>query len=389
MLESGALTEAIEALDAILRRHPDDPAACHLLGLAHYRTGAFGEAVAAFGKAKAQAGDTPAPELLFWLGMALVKSGAPVEARTELERGAMAGHLEARYQLALQYAREGRRQRDRRQRAIEQLEAILSSAATDEDACTLVAGLDRVCFTLGGLYLEADGDTESLERGIAAYRRGLAINPLSAVGHNSLGLLLEKTGRHLAALGEFKLAIQLDPDHRAAYRNLARLLCEQVGGDHIGVTMDVGNAYAVGETPAAFARRVGPWLKHVHLKDYTVHPTASGFRLKRCALGGVVDWPSMLAWFDAECPEVQGCIELGATSARHIRLFEPSWWQTYPERPFVPDAVDALGDLHRAAQAPEDWQTPHEAGADAATCADYELEQLRASVTYLRGIGAL
>jgi hypothetical protein len=153
----------------------------------------------------------------------------------------------------------------------------------------------------------------------------------------------------------------------------------------------VGNAYAVGERPAAFARRVQPFLKHVHLKDYTVHPTGTGYRLKRCALGeGVVDWPAMFAWFDAECPQVEACIELGATTARHIRLFEPSWWETYPERPFIPDAIDALGDLQRAAQPPEtDWRTPHEAGAAADACAAYEIAQIEASVTYLKSIGAV
>ncbi len=168
-------------------------------------------------------------------------------------------------------------------------------------------------------------------------------------------------------------------------------LCEQVGGAHIGVTFDVGNAYAVGETPAAFARRVQPFLKHVHFKDYTVHPSDAGYRLKRCALGdGIVDWPAMLAWFDAECPQVEGCIELGATTARHIRLFEPSWWETYPERPFIPDAIEALGDLQRASQpAGTDWRTPHEAEASAEVCAAYEIDQIEASVTYLKSIGAL
>jgi len=168
-------------------------------------------------------------------------------------------------------------------------------------------------------------------------------------------------------------------------------LCEKVGGTHIGVTFDVGNAYAVGETPAAFSRRVQPFLKHVHLKDYTVHPTDAGYRLKRCALGdGIVDWPAMLDWFDTECPHVEGCIELGATTARHIRLFEPGWWETYPERPFVPDVIEALGDLHRAAQPTEtDWRTPHEAGASADVCAAYEIDQIETSVTYLRNIGAI
>ena len=88
--------------------------------------------------------------------------------------------------------------------------------------------------------------------------------------------------------------------------------------------------------------------------------------------------------------QVEACIELGATTARHIRLFEPSWWETYPERPFIPDAIDALGDLQRAAQPPEtDWRTPHEAGATADACAAYEIAQIEASVTYLKSIGAV
>lgn len=167
-------------------------------------------------------------------------------------------------------------------------------------------------------------------------------------------------------------------------------LCEQVGSSRLGVTMDVGNAYAVGETPLAFARRVLPILKHVHFKDYTVHGSESGFRLKRCALGeGIVDWPSMIALFDAEAPQVHGCIELGATQARHIRLFEPDWWSTYPARPFVPDAIDAIGDLHRANQPDVDWRTPHECDADAATRAQYEMTQFDASVAYLKAIAAI
>ncbi len=172
------------------------------------------------------------PEVFFQRGMALLKDGQEVEARAELERGATAGHMEARFQLALQYARDGRRQREMHRRAVEYLEAILSSADEPDGIDTLTAGLDRVCFALGGLYADNNGEG-SLQRGIEVYRRGLTINPLSAVGHNSLGLLLKRAGHYLGALGECKLAIQLDPDHKAAYTNLAQLLCEHVDGQDL------------------------------------------------------------------------------------------------------------------------------------------------------------
>lgn len=168
-------------------------------------------------------------------------------------------------------------------------------------------------------------------------------------------------------------------------------LCEQVGGPRIGVTLDVGNTYAVGERTANFVQRIQPFLKHVHLKDYTVHPTESGYVLKRCALGdGIIDWPALLGFVDENCPNVAGCVELGATTGRHIRLFEPSWWETFPQRPFVPESVEALGDLQRAAQPREvDWRTPHETEAPASDRAAYELDQIDRSAAYLKSIDAI
>jgi len=162
-------------------------------------------------------------------------------------------------------------------------------------------------------------------------------------------------------------------------------LVERVGSPRCGVVMDCGNALAVGETPAAFADRVLPHLVHVQLKDYAVHPTPSGWRLVRCAVGdGVVDWPDLVTRFDAGAPGVVGCIELGAVTARHIRILEPDWWATYDPRPF-PETLAALRTLHGAARpAGAEWRTPHERGEPPEACAAYELAQFDASVEYLR-----
>ena len=163
-------------------------------------------------------------------------------------------------------------------------------------------------------------------------------------------------------------------------------LCEKVGSPQLGVTLDVGNALAVGEHPLSFAERILPILKHVHLKDYAVHPTPSGYRLKRCAIGaGVVDWPEIFALFDREVPHVEGCIELGASVARHIRLLEEDWWETFPHRP-LPEAIRAIRTLHQAAGDPEDWRTPHERGESPEARVEYEMAQLEASVAYLQGL---
>ena len=162
-------------------------------------------------------------------------------------------------------------------------------------------------------------------------------------------------------------------------------LLERIGSPSAGVVMDCGNALAVGEHPAAFAGRVLPFLVHVQLKDYVVHPTPSGWRFVRCALGeGVVDWPDLVARFDAGPRDVIGTVELGATTARHVRILERDWWTTYDPRPFE-GTLDALRVLHAAAQPPgAEWRTPHERGEPAEVLAAYELAQFDASVAYLR-----
>jgi sugar phosphate isomerase/epimerase len=174
-------------------------------------------------------------------------------------------------------------------------------------------------------------------------------------------------------------------NHQDLCSSEVRWLVEAVNSPRCGVVMDCGNALAVGEHPAAFAERVLPYLVHVQLKDYAVHPTPSGWRFVRCALGdGVVDWPDLVARFDAGAPDVLGCIELGAATARHVRILERDWWATYDPRPWG-DTLDALRTLHSAARPPgEEWRTPHERHEPPEACAAYELAQLDASVEYLQ-----
>ena len=163
-----------------------------------------------------------AAEMLFLRGMCHLQEGAETDGVKDLEAAAGQGWLEARFQLAQHYAARGRRG-DLRRRAISHLRQVL---AADADDPSLAAGRDRVCFALGGLYAESDEPGDA-DLGIAAYRQGLSVNPLSAVGHNSLGQLLMRF-EPLGALGEFKVALQLDPDLRAACGNLARLLVERI-----------------------------------------------------------------------------------------------------------------------------------------------------------------
>jgi len=48
-------------------------------------------------------------------------------------------------------------------------------------------------------------------------------------------------------------------------------LCESIGSHRFGITLDTGNPLATAEEPVDFARRVAPYVKNVHLKDYHVY----------------------------------------------------------------------------------------------------------------------
>jgi sugar phosphate isomerase/epimerase len=159
-------------------------------------------------------------------------------------------------------------------------------------------------------------------------------------------------------------------------------------GDHAGVVLDTGNPLAVGEDPVAFARRVAPLVRHVHLKDYRAQFTEEGFRLVRCALGeGCIPFDEIRAVLEAQHPSLTASIELAALEARHIRLLTPEWRQGYPER--RPGELDLALDRMRPTQHDpgDDVRTPWERGADAAVIIAYEMDHLRRSAAHLRALG--
>ncbi|MBM3215890.1 sugar phosphate isomerase/epimerase [Candidatus Poribacteria bacterium] len=164
-------------------------------------------------------------------------------------------------------------------------------------------------------------------------------------------------------------------------------ICEQVGSPHVGVNLDAGNALSVGEDPIEFAQRIAPYLKNVHLKDYLMFPTESGYRLVRCAVGdGVLDWRALFALFDREAPEATRNIELGAMKDRHIRLLEPSWWEHFPPR----DARTLLGPMRllmtQGQPADAEYRVPYDRGESLAVQEAYERDQFERSVRYLKSV---
>jgi 3-oxoisoapionate decarboxylase len=164
-------------------------------------------------------------------------------------------------------------------------------------------------------------------------------------------------------------------------------LCESIASPNFGLTLDTGNPLATAEEPVDFARRIAPYLKNVHLKDYWIYPSEEGYRLVRAPIGqGAVDFPALLSIFRQSAPsELPMSIEIGALEARHIRVLADDYWPDYPPR-----SARQLAELLRFAQAngkpAGEWRTPHEREADPAVVIAYERAQLRSSIAYMQAL---
>jgi sugar phosphate isomerase/epimerase len=175
-------------------------------------------------------------------------------------------------------------------------------------------------------------------------------------------------------------------NHQDATSEELLWLCDTVGGDRIGITLDTGSTLAVAEGPVEFAQRVMPLVRNIHLKDYHISLSPTGYRLCTCAIGdGVVDFPGLFALF-ANQPGLPMSIELGARQARHVELLQDDWWAEYPQRP-VARLVEALRVLLPRARPTEgDYRIPHERGAPEEMLRAYELAEFDRSVAYLKHV---
>jgi sugar phosphate isomerase/epimerase len=153
--------------------------------------------------------------------------------------------------------------------------------------------------------------------------------------------------------------------------------------DHVGITWDVGNSLAAGDTPASFLRQAGGFIGNVHLKDYRLARVAGGVALTRCALGqGVVEFPALLAELRHRQGPVPMAIELGAQHARVAQVEHAAYWPAFPPRPAALMAeYSAFLDRHAIdGLAGSAW----ERGLPGAAIVQSELDDLRASVDYLQ-----
>lgn len=183
------------------------------------------------------------------------------------------------------------------------------------------------------------------------------------------------------------LCIAVENHQDATTDDLLRLADMAGNSPALGVTLDAGNPLAVGEEPVEAARRLAPIIRHIHLKDYTIHFAREGFRLVRCAAGdGVVDFPAILGIVRANGHDVLPGIEIAAQATRTVPCLDPGWWECHRPRD-ARDFVAALRVLWKHGRpADEPYSSAWERGEDSAGVSAEEWAVVRRSVEYFRGI---
>lgn len=163
-------------------------------------------------------------------------------------------------------------------------------------------------------------------------------------------------------------------------------LCDTIGSKRFGITLDTGNPLATAEEPIDFFRRVAPYVKNAHLKDYNIFWSEEGYRLVRCPLGqGVIDFPTLFDILSEQNPDLTMSIEHGALEARHIRVLMEDYWTEYPSRTAL-QLTRLFRFVEDHARTKGDWRTPYEKSESPDAIAAYEIDELNRGSAYLSAL---
>jgi sugar phosphate isomerase/epimerase len=184
---------------------------------------------------------------------------------------------------------------------------------------------------------------------------------------------------------ELGVAVAVENHQDATTDDLLRL-ADMVGNrPAYGITLDTGNPLAMAEDPVEAAGRLAHLIRHVHLKDYTIHFAPEGYRLVRCAAGdGVIDFAAILAIVRANGHNVIPGIEIAAQATRTIPFLDCHWWSTYPRR----DAEELVGPLQilwsKGRPENEPYSSAWERGGGREEVLPEEWAMVKRSVAYFR-----
>lgn len=126
-----------------------------------------------------------------------------------------------------------------------------------------------------------------------------------------------------------RLAIENHKDRRA--EELSAVL-RDVGSEHVGACVDLGNNIALLEDPLAVVETLAPWAYSVHIKDHAVQEYDEGFLLADIPLGeGFLDVKKMVDILRRARPEVRFNLETITRDPLKVPVLTDKYWATFPE----------------------------------------------------------
>ncbi|GAA3764781.1 sugar phosphate isomerase/epimerase [Microbacterium kribbense] len=176
----------------------------------------------------------------------------------------------------------------------------------------LWSALSNYQFHLSGLYafdrFRTDVDWPAQLRATTAFLKGLAP-------------VLRANGTH----------VNVETHEEITSFELVRIV-EEVGPDAVGITFDTANVAVRGESPAAAARRVAPYVRATHVRDVALVRESDGLRRYLVPVGeGVIDWRAVLDALAPAAPmlSIEGII--ASRAGMSVPVFDPRWAPNHPE----------------------------------------------------------
>ena len=183
------------------------------------------------------------------------------------------------------------------------------------------------------------------------------------------------------------IAIAVENHQDATSSDLLRLFDLTGRSSAFGVCLDAGNPLAVCEGPMEYARRVSPLVRHIHLKDYTIHYAPEGYHLVRCPAGtGAVDFPAILEMVSTNGYPITPGVEIAAQQTRTIEFLKECWWDYYPleQHRYLVEALRVVWKHARPADEP--YGSAWERGASSEAVIAEEWDVLRQSAEYFQSL---
>tara|TARA_Y100000591_G_scaffold81_1_gene75 strand:- start:3065 stop:4066 length:1002 start_codon:yes stop_codon:yes gene_type:complete len=108
-------------------------------------------------------------------------------------------------------------------------------------------------------------------------------------------------------------------------------LIEEISPEFFGINWDIGNSFAVCDTPVSFFENAKHLIKNIHLKDYRVAKSLNGVKLVRCPIGsGDVNYDSLFKKYGQEIKKISSfSFELGAQISRNCDILLDDYWIPY------------------------------------------------------------